>query len=311
MTHSIFKRRLPAVVILGLCWAVHGQVEPATPAQRAGPSAQAPAGAEPKHPLEVLLDQIDELQAQIQALRRELAAARLQTADAERELGELRQFIADHHEFGQDFEQYQALKAIAQQEARLRKAEVTRQRREAERAQRAERRQASRSERVVQEVEAKRRARYRRAGFSSLGLEVQAGRMAYHYRTKDTTRYDIEYSPFLGLYYLDRDRRTVIDYSSMTISGSVLNAAKEVRNIGVAITFFDENSNQVGGEIIQINNARPDVPYPFTATVQMALNRPFNSSSTYVLYADPVDAEQPAPDVTDTRETTPSGSAPH
>ncbi len=310
MTRSLFKRRLPVVVILGLCWAVHGQVDPATAAQPAEPSAQASAAAEPKHPLEVLLDEIDELQEQIQALRRELAAARLQTAAAERELQELRQFVADHREFGQDFEQYQALIVIAQREARLRKAEVIRQRREVERAQRAERRQASRSERSQQEVEAQRRARYRRAGFSPLGLDVQAGRMAYHYRTKDTSSYDIEYSPFLGLYYLDRDRRTVIDYSSMTISGSVLNAAKEVRNIGVAITFFDENSNQVGGEIIQINNARPDVPYPFTATVQMALNRPFNSSSTYVLYADPVDAEQSAPDVTDTREITPSGSAP-
>ena len=95
MTRSLFKRRLPAVVILGLCWAVHGQVNTAT-------SAQAPAAAEPKHPLEVLLDQIDELQEQIQALRRELATAKLKTADAARELQELRQFIADHHEFGQE-----------------------------------------------------------------------------------------------------------------------------------------------------------------------------------------------------------------
>lgn len=76
----------------------------------------------------------------------------------------------------------------------------------------------------------------------------------------------------------------------MTISGSVLNAAEEMRNIGIAVTFFDENGNQVGGEIIQINNARPDVPYPFTATIEMALNRPFDSSSTYVLYADPVES---------------------
>jgi hypothetical protein len=75
----------------------------------------------------------------------------------------------------------------------------------------------------------------------------------------------------------------------MTISGSVLNAAPEARNIGVAITFFDESGNQVGSEIVQINNARPDVPYPFTSTVQMALCRAFSSSSTYVLYADPVE----------------------
>ena len=83
-------------------------------------------------------------------------------------------------------------------------------------------------------------------------------------------------------------RTTEIDYSSMTISGSILNALSDVRNIGIAVTFFDENDNQVGGEIIQINNARPDVPYPFTSTVAMALDRPFSSSSTYVLYADAI-----------------------
>ena len=81
----------------------------------------------------------------------------------------------------------------------------------------------------------------------------------------------------------------------MTISGSILNAAEEVRNIGVAVAFFDENGTQVGGEIIQVNNARPDVPYPFTATIAMALNRAFTSASTYVLYADPVEVPPSPP----------------
>ena len=84
-----------------------------------------------------------------------------------------------------------------------------------------------------------------------------------------------------------------IDFTEMTISGSVLNASQEVRNIGVAVAFFDENGSQVGGEIIQINNARPDVPYPFTSAIAMALNRAFTSASTYVLYADPVEAPGP------------------
>jgi hypothetical protein len=35
-------------------------------------------------------------------------------------------------------------------------------------------------------------------------------------------------------------------------------------------------------------SARPDVPYPFTSKIDMALNRAFDSSSIYVLYADPV-----------------------
>ena len=64
--------------------------------------------------------------------------------------------------------------------------------------------------------------------------------------------------------------------------------------IGIAITFFDDNGNQVGSEIIHVNNARPDVPYPFTSTIDMALNRAFSSSSTYVLYADPAEViEEP------------------
>jgi hypothetical protein len=77
----------------------------------------------------------------------------------------------------------------------------------------------------------------------------------------------------------------------MTISGSVLNAADDVRDMGVAITFFDDNGNQVGHEIVQIKNARPNVPYPFTSRLDMALNRAFTSSSIYVLYSDPVEAE--------------------
>mgnify|MGYP001999636056 CR=1 FL=1 len=41
-----------------------------------------------------------------------------------------------------------------------------------------------------------------------------------------------------------------------------------------------------GAEIVEIQNARPNVPYPFTKKIDMALNRPFASHSTYVLYAD-------------------------
>ena len=75
----------------------------------------------------------------------------------------------------------------------------------------------------------------------------------------------------------------------MSISGSILNASSEVRNIGVAMTFFDNHGNQVGSEIVRIDNARPNVPYPFNAKLDMALDRAFSTSSTYVLYADPVE----------------------
>jgi hypothetical protein len=81
---------------------------------------------------------------------------------------------------------------------------------------------------------------------------------------------------------------TIIDYSRMTISGSVLNAGTETRNIGIAVAFFDDFGNQVGGETILVNNARPDVPYPFTSELKMALNRPFTSSTVYTIHADPI-----------------------
>ena len=92
----------------------------------------------------------------------------------------------------------------------------------------------------------------------------------------------------MGVSIINPQAGATIDFSRLTISGSVLNASDEPRHVGVAITFFDEYGNQVGSEIVQINNARPDVPYPFTSKLEMALDRPFSSSSTYVLYADAI-----------------------
>ena len=76
-----------------------------------------------KGPIEILLEEIDDLQEEIHALRMQLAQARTDAATAERELAELRQFIDDNHELGQDFAQYTAVKAIAEREARRRLAE--------------------------------------------------------------------------------------------------------------------------------------------------------------------------------------------
>ena len=262
------------------------------------PQADATSEEEPEaDPLQLLLDEIQQLHAEILTLRRQVAQAQMASSQAKRELAELRQFIDDHHEFGQDFQQYKAVKAIAEREARERRQEIVRGQREAQRAERQTRRQAAQAERAQREAQARRLADYRRAGFTPLGLDVYVGKMAYYYRSKNTTFYDIEYVPFLSGYFVDPEyRRARPDFSSMTISGSVLNAADEVRNLGVAITFFDENGNQVGSETIQINNARPNVPYPFTSTLTMALNRPFSSSTTYVLYADSAEGEAPPPD---------------
>jgi multidrug efflux pump subunit AcrA (membrane-fusion protein) len=238
--------------------------------------------------VKLLVDEVQRLRVELQGLRKDLAEARLRAAEAEREFQELRQFVSDHEALGDDFQQYRAIKAIAEREARQRQAEAARRQREQEQAARRARYEAAREQRRAEQAEQERLQRYHDAGFSSLGLDVFVGRTAFYYNTIETNPVRIDWDPLIGKYYRPYGPRTRIDFSEMTVSGSVLNAAEEVRNIGIAVTFFDESGSQVGGEIIQINNARPDVPYPFTAKVAMALDRPFDSSSTYVLYADPI-----------------------
>ena len=55
---------------------------------------------------------------------------------------EMEQFILDHHEYGQDFQQYQAVKAVAEREVRRREADENRRQRELEKAQRQARQAA-------------------------------------------------------------------------------------------------------------------------------------------------------------------------
>jgi outer membrane murein-binding lipoprotein Lpp len=287
------------LISLCLAWVlVPGASGPAAaePQGAGGPAPPAVKPAEsadelPADSVQLLVNEVKRLMAEVSKLREELARARLEAAEANRELEEMRQFIHDHREYGDDFQQYQAIKAIAEREAQQRQAEIARQQREEERAARRARYEAAREQRQAEQAEKKRLDRYSEAGFASVGLDVFVGKTAFYYNTIETSPARIDYDPLLGLYYRPHGPQTKIDFSKMTISGSVLNAAEEVRNIGLAVTFFDENGNQVGGEIIQINNARPDVPYPFTSTIDMALNRPFDSSSTYVLYADPIEAE--------------------
>jgi hypothetical protein len=263
-------RALPILVLLCV---------PAAAQQQAPPAAA--------HPLDALFEEIEELRETVGTLREALAQAKLETARAERERDELWHFIQDHDRLGPDFEQYRAVKAAAEQEAQRQRIEESRKEREAERVERQERYRAARAERARKEAEMQRVQEFREAGFTPLGFDIYMSKAAYNYGTADglTARYDWNglTGTFIRVYpWADR-----IDFSSMTISGSVLNASEVVRDIGIAVTFFDEAGSQVGGEIIQVNNARPDVPYPFTATIEMALDRPFASTSTYVLYADP------------------------
>jgi hypothetical protein len=288
-------------ILTGLCGPALAQEDPGPPpppeaaeeeAPPARPDAEAAADTEPQDPLRLLLAEIDRLYEVLDAQRMVLAEVKLEAEEARRELQELRQFIQDNEALGRDFEQYRAVKAVAERDARVRRAEAARRQREAEKARRVARAQAAKAQRERSQAEFNRLRRYREGGLSPLGFDVYLGNMSFNYSAVDggvpaRIDWDFRLGHYVRVYPYAGGRE--IDFSSMTISGSVLNAAEEVRNIGVAVAFFDENGSQVGGEIIQINNARPDVPYPFTATIAMALNRAFTSASTYVLYADPVE----------------------
>lgn len=235
--------------------------------------------------VEALLDEIDRLKGVIDDLHARMAAAKLEHAKEKRELDELRQFIEDRREFGDDYRQYKQVKEIAQREERRRQYEEMQRQREQEAR---EKREAA-GARDVQKAEDERLAAYRRAGFAPVGFDVFLGKMGYFYGTVGQSNVGIEYEPGIGLFYEPVNAPRRIDYSRMKLSGAVLNASNQVRNIGVAIAFFDANGNQIGAETVQIHNARPNVPYPFTATLEMAAGQPFASSSQWVLFADPVE----------------------
>ncbi len=245
--------------------------------------------AGPMHPIDALLQQIEDLQNTVEALRNALAESKLEAAAWQRERDELRQFIQDHHEFGGDFERYQAFQATTRREAQQQRAEEARAQRDARQAAKAAQRQEYLARRAERDSELKRVEDFRKAGFSPLGFDVYISNSAFNYQAFDGTPARFDYNGLTGHFirFYPHHRASLVDFSSMTISGSVMNASDMVRDIGIAVTFFDEAGSQVGGEIIQVNNARPQVPYPFTVTVAMALDRPFDSTSTYVLYADP------------------------
>ena len=277
-----------------------GAMAQESPPQQAPPSS-APKPEEqevtveiqvPNSLTEALLVEIATLKMQLSDTRAQLAQTRLDCDSAQRDLAELRQFVADHQRFGNDFQQYQAVKEAALKDAKARESAAARERRAIEKNQRDSERAAARSAADARNAESNRMGRYKRMGFTPLGLDVFTGKMAFYYNTKEEggTGALVDYNTIIGRYLQPGfPGQTVIDYSKMTISGSVLNASDTVRNLGVAITFFDESGNQVGHETVEIKNARPDVPYPFTSKIDMALNRAFDSSSTYVLYADEVE----------------------
>jgi len=267
-----------------------GDDDESLPRRHTGPG-DATVIIEPAGPLteteKLLLENI-RLREQIDYLQTKLAQARLDLRKTSAQLEELRQFIKDHHELGEDFEQYQKIKELKQRELKLKQQKAAKEQREQQQAEKKARKQAVQKRRTAQQ----RVQQYRKAGFTPLGMDVFTSRMGFSYYTSGNQPRLIDYDPHDIDDPFEFAPTSNIDYTRMTISGSVLNAAQDVRHVGVAITFFDRHGNQIGHEIVQINNARPNVPYPFTSTIDMAANQPFASSSTYVLYADP--AQQPA-----------------
>ena len=247
------------------------------------------APAEPLDPIDLLLERIEELGATVDALRTALADSKLDSAASKRELDELRQFIEDHYEFGRDFEQYRAIQATARRDAQRRHLAEARRQRSARQVDRTARQREFMARRTEREAELQRVQGYRRAGFTPLGFDVYMSNAAFNYQTFDGMAARYDWNGLTGHFIRVYPHGPRIDFSSMTVSGSIMSASDEVRDIGIAVTFFDEAGTQVGSEIVQVNNARPEVPYPFTTTIEMALDRPFASTTTYVLYADPSD----------------------
>ncbi|MCA9291523.1 MAG: hypothetical protein KDA25_10365 [Phycisphaerales bacterium] len=240
------------------------------------------------------------LQDEVVRLRASLATAELAAKDARRETEDLRAFIADHEAYGDAFERFRAFQEDA---ARRRRQADLAERAEARKAEQAIRAEEARERSMAREVADAARQRERelaRAGFRSVGTDVYVSQMGFSYRERivpdsSGSVYVPYYTYFDGGSYYSwnpgydwrYDRR--LDFSAMTISGSILNTSPEVRNIGLAVTFYDEAGAQVGGESIEVASVRPYAPVPFTRELTMAMRRPFYSSSVHVLYADLVD----------------------
>lgn len=235
----------------------------------------------------VLWRRLREQTVELMNLQRDLAKSNLALAGLQKEFDDLKQFIIDHDTYGSDFTAYSKVVEETRRQARAAAVREKRARDEERKKKREEARRRLDESRKKTDLE----ALYDEKGFAPVGQDVYTSRSAFFYAPYEgEDGKTIQYRPtrFGGIKAVSVPENREVDYSSMTISGSVLNGTDQIRNIGVAFTFFDENGNQVGAEIVEIQNARPNIPYPYTRTIDMALNRPFSSHSTYVLYADQV-----------------------
>jgi len=224
-----------------------------------------------------------------QRLSAEAARVRLEIARIQQERDDLANFIRDHDAYAENYEKYTFFREKAQREDLARQAEAAKIRREEDRLRQQQERENRLRQRETGSAEGeddvlkKRLDTLRKAGYTRVGDRAFVGNMGYAYRSE--TREEIRYSPLIDFWYVDRDEKVL--YDEMTVSGSIIHAGTEERNVSVAFAFFDDRGAQIGTTTVRVDNARPGTPYPFTATVTMAGNRPFKRYSSWVLYDEP------------------------
>ena len=247
------------------------------------------AGLTPATTRNMLYPALLDREVQVRSLRHRIADLEVQMAKTMAQLAEMQSFVLDHDRYGTDYSQYQQVRAQAQHDAQQRAALERQARRQLERQHKQQAAKARKDAKEQLGAPGKGlQQTLQTMNFGHIGQDVWRSRAAYHYQVVNSPGETVSFrpSPF------GRTRVTEVqkelDWSSMTISGSLLNANKETRNIGIALAFFDEHGNQVGAETIVVNNARPGVPYPFTQTLDMAANKPFASETAWVLFSDAI-----------------------
>jgi hypothetical protein len=221
--------------------------------------------------------------------RHRFLALESELKDLRQQADELRRFVEDHEQFGDDFASYRGVVVETQRLTSAQQA-IKRQQKQFERNRRQEEARAKQkadaaAKKVIKEANQK----MAKLGFSPIGNDVFLSKSAYAYPSQTVSDQKVyfqpgpsgEMQPMTSI-----GSREEIDYTKMTISGSLLNGATITRNIGVAFVFRDQHGNQIGQETVIIENARPDVPYPFTGELVMASDQPFSSMTSWVLFAD-------------------------
>lgn len=247
-------------------------------------------GEEATSPIDELIGLYEKSVKQIEALRKEVATLKLELSQAVRERDEMKQFIEDHDAYSSDFEKYAVFREQQFQNDAARKIAEAKAKRderkrryqemlEQRRAQRAGKKGAA-NDPLIARVKV-----LQQAGFTRIGEFVFVGQMGYVYKTESKKEY--RYSPWLRDWYVGQDEQ--IDYTNLTLSGSIVHSSDGLHDLSIAIAFYDSSGGQIGQTTVRVDGARPGVPYPFTSEVKMAANVPFDNYTAWILYADATD----------------------